>query len=394
MGYSKVIEKRQRLSISMLWALQNSAYCKYGPHAKTHKGTPFYAPSYPITVVQDCHIVANFLCECYDPDSQIPLDLSQPIYILDLAPGTGRFGFLFMKMLLDELRAPGYRDIQFCYVMTDISKKSLQTLMNHPYLQPYVKLGLIDFAHYNYAKQKDKPITLLKSKKVLSKEYLRNPLVVIGNYFFESIPQDLFRVKKGKLQEGRVSIAVHGKEGLTKLEEGRNIVPFIRCKYSYAPIENPNNYYANPELDSFLKAYSQQFNNFPFLFPIKAFQVIEYFANLSQGRMLFLAGNQDVCSGNQTAEWEDTKTSKKGDFTLAVNYHAIAKYFLTKKGMGLLNGFYNPQFAVIVGILGGTHSHYPTTFDALISHDSTFKSDYLNILHYNEFEWAAPRKSG
>lgn len=387
-----MLEEHQRLSTSVLWQLQRSAYCQYGPDSWNRHGEPFYTESNPHSVLHAAEIVVGFLKDCLDPNSSTPLDLSQTLYILDLAPGSGHFGFMFLKMFSDSLCSKPLCDLNFCYVMTDLSESHLLALQEHPYLKSFIREGMLDFACFNYAKLQD-PITLIKCKQILSKEYLKNPLILVGNNFFENIPQDCFRITNSTLEEGRISISVADNKNLGTLNENNpNLMPYITCHYDFVPIENSTHYYMDsPLLNSLLQIYACQFSNFPFLFPIGAFKLIEHFSALSSGRLLLLASNQEVSTNNNRAKQAEQKTAKDGAFPLSVNYHAMAKYFIAQQGVGLLTLSPNPQYVVIVGILGSNIDYLDNTLDALDSYVNLYEvENYLALLHYTEKEWANP----
>src|SRR5204863_609213 len=101
-----------------------------------------------------------------------------------------------------------------------------------------------------------------------------------------------------------------------------------------------------------LEEYQNTFENVPFLFPIGAFESIDYFAKLSGKRMLLLAGDQGVCTEKQIREWGEPRISRHGSFSISVCYHAIAKYFRNLGGVGLLTTQPDPLFVVLAAALG------------------------------------------
>lgn len=386
-----ILEEKQRMSRSILWKLQTSAYCEFGPKAWSHKGVPFYITSNPYTVRQYASIAQGYLRDLISPDSPTPIDFKHPLYIIDLGAGTGRFGFLFFKYLLEFLAPPILQDIQFRYVMTDISEKNLTFLQEHPYLQPLIKEDILDFAFYHHAQIE--PLQLIRSKKILSEGSLTNPLIVIGNYFFDTIPQDLFRVTNKQLEEGQITVSVPNKKELGELNgENPNLIPHLICTYHYAPIENPDQYYPHfPILNNLLKMYSRQFENLPFQFPSGAFQSIRYFSDLSKGRMLLIAGDQGLCTEGHISDFKEPKISLHGTFSISVNYNAIAKFFKMLNGVELLAELPDPQFVVIVGVLGGDITRYCETALSFRSSINFFgPSDYLKLINYSEQEWSNP----
>lgn len=377
------------MSQSILWQLQQAAYCKFGPQAWSHKGVPFYVTSNPFTVRQYAQVVLGYFRDCLSPNAATPIDTSEPIYILDLGAGTGRFGYLFIYTLLELLKSKELEKIKFCYIMTDIAEKNIAFWQQHSYLQPLVEEGVLDFAFYNSAQIE--PIHLIHSKKTLSKEKLHNPLLLIANYFFDTIPQDLFCIKNGSLKEGLISISVDATKELGELVPSNpNIVPHMQCKYDYVPIDNLE-YYPNPIQNTILKNTIQKYPEATFLFPTGAFLSLKYFTELSQNRLFLLAGDQGVCTDSQIANWGEPVISRHGTFSIAVNYDAIAQFFTVQNGSALTTSFPNSQFIVITGVLGGTKTQFPETELAFRSNLDYFEPcDYWRLVNYVEEGWKNP----
>ena len=201
------IEHNQRLSQSKLWELQTAAYCQFGPRAWGEKGVPFYITSNPFIARQYAQLVLGYIRDGLSPQAKTPIDPSEPIYILDLGAGTGRFGFLFIKYFVDLMARLPHLNIKIRYVMTDIALSNINFWRSHPFLQSMIKEGFLDFAYYHHDEE-SKPLELIVSGEILSPDALRNPLVVIANYFFDTIPQDLFVVREGQVMEGRITLSV------------------------------------------------------------------------------------------------------------------------------------------------------------------------------------------
>lgn len=377
------IEDRKRLSESILWKLQNEAYCQFGPQAWSQKGVPSYVTSNPFTCREYAEVVVGYLRDCLAPDAATPIDCTQPVYILDLGAGTGRFGYLFLESLGSLLSSPELRKVKLCYVMTDIAEKNIAFWQDHPRLKPFIEAGLLDFAYYHHA-ETQKQISLIRSGISLSAETLINPPILIANYFFDTIPQDLFRMHQGTLEEGKVSITVDPSKVEGQLDPNNpNIIPHMSCTYSYVPVENPIHYYPDfPDISALLNTYAQQFDNIPFLFPIGAFQSLRTFLELSNGRLCLMAGDQGVCTPDQVANQGEPKVSLHGTFSISVNYHAIAQFFTNKGGTALLTPFPDPQFVIMTGVLGGTAQQFQEVSSAFHSRMDWFEPcDYWKIVN-------------
>lgn len=335
----EILEKNQRFSKSLLWKLQQEAYIQFGPEAWSKKGVPFYLTSNPLTAKQYASLVLGYLRDCLSTAS---INFSAPLYIFDLGAGSGMFCYLFLKQLQGLIKGLPFEKIKIVYVMTDIAEENISFWKQHPLLQPYIDADILDFAYYHSEMQQ--PIQLIRSGKVLAKEKGANPLIIIANYFFDTIPQDLFLFKDGKVQEGRVT--------LTAPKNSSSLIEELQHQYDYFSIENSETYYSNSKWNSFLHSYSKQVEGIPFLFPVGAFQTIDYFCSLSQENCLVLAGDQGFSTLNQVESWGEPKITRHATFSIPVSYYALSQYVKSLKGEGLLTSFPDPLFTVLAAVIG------------------------------------------
>ncbi len=387
-----IIEKNQRLSKSVLWSLQTAAYCQFGPKAWSDKGVPFYPTSNPFIARQYAQVVIGYLRDCLTEGSPTKIDLSEPVYILDLGAGTGRFGYLFLKNLIELLGMLRRDDLKIRYVMTDIAPSNIAFWKAHPYLQTLTRLGLLDFAFYHHEEQ-EKPLELILSGATLTENTVKNPLIVIGNYFFDTIPQDLFKAKGGKILEGRVTLSIEENENTKGLSAGDPaIINYLKTSFDYVSVQNIENYYPDfIELNALVNSYAQLFEDIPFLFPSGAFYAIRYFTKLSKGRLLILAGDQGRCTEKQLQGMHEPYISRHGSFSIPVNYHAIARYIKSQGGISLLTTHPQPQFIVTASALGGAIENFEETAYAFKNYIDVFEpNDYFLLMEYSEKEWIKP----
>ena len=357
-------EKATRLSESLLWKLQNDAYSEFGIEAWSRQGVPSYITSNPFIARCYAHVVLGYI---RDLIAQGTLVANEPIYLFDLGAGTGRFGFLFLKELLSFLP-----NINVCYVMTDIVQANLDFCRHHPLLQTYIQKGVLDFAYYHHQFESE-PLHLMVSQRTLT--HMLNPIVLIANYFFDTIPQDLFRVRDGVLEEGRVALSAENWEEGVKPEA----INHLRWQWSYYPIEHAKDYYAHfPKANALLNMYQKLFEGIAFLFPIGGMHSLRYFAKLSQNRLLLLAGDQGVSTEEQVKAWGEPKLSLHGSFSISVSYHALALFFRELGGLSLLTSDPDPLFVVMGGILGGSSPEATHAFKEYL--DAFDPTDYWKLV--------------
>ena len=77
------------------------------------------------------------------------------------------------------------KHLPFKYIMTDFSLRTVEFWRDHPSLKPLVDLGILDFAVFNA--ETDSALHLVNADIVLNASTLKNPLVVVSNYVFDSL---------------------------------------------------------------------------------------------------------------------------------------------------------------------------------------------------------------
>lgn len=361
-------EKNARLSHSVLWELQTKAYKQFGPEAWFIKNVPFYLTSNPLIARYYAQIVLAFF--------RNNLDLREQVYIFDLGAGTGRFAYLFLNELFEMLSNLNM-SVKVCYVMTDIAEANIQFWKDHAYFQSFLKNGQLDFAYYDHADPKQH-FELIHSGRTLNPDTLKNPLVVIGNYFFDTIPQDMFCVKNHALYEGRISLGYELSQETENLAiTDPAIIPHLIYDIDYVPLS----YDLDPNAKEILLGYAKFHENLPcFLFPTGALEVIRYFRDFSKERVLFLTGDQGIILDEQLQD-ETPFFSKHGSFSMLVNYHALKAYFKQTQCFCILTPSYDTKMAHMLAISYTCKAEFPEASEAFRLTLASFDPlDYFDLV--------------
>lgn len=379
-----VIEREVRLSESVLWQLERNAYAEMGPSAWTQHGVPFYITSNPVICKGYAAVVMGHLRDCY----RLCADTQEPFYIVELGAGIGRFGYLFLKelcSLLDSLAA-AFKGLKFCYVLTDISQKNIDFWMDHPLLKSYVNRGVLDFSLYDAFAETS--LALLKSRKVLSKETLANPLTVIANYFFDSLPQDLFQLIDGALQEGVITLSTKAKphDAFRKPE----FIQDVMTEYGWHSISRVENYYKkNAKLNDVLGTYSRELKDAQFLIPAAGIECIDNLLKLSNGRMLLLSGDKGVGTLDEVLKHSQIKPVHHTTFSFQVNFHALSLYYAEQAACFLLPKEPTPPF--MVAAIGFGKAGFSETASAYYSSlDAFTPQNYWTLINQISAECPNP----
>ncbi|KPK35887.1 MAG: hypothetical protein AMJ65_17005, partial [Phycisphaerae bacterium SG8_4] len=237
------LEYPQRLSRSILWELQRRFFAAEGIDAWRKGVVPCYITSNPFVAQAYSRVVGGFVRDCLANGALI--DHDQPMYIIELGAGSGRFAYHFLKEFLPSVESCGRNHLRLKYIMTDFASRTIEFWDAHPSLEPLVARGHLAFARFDAGH--DRAITLYGSEETLAPGTIRNPIVVLANYFFDSIPQDLFRIEGGELHEQLIS--VFAPDGEVDLDEPDALG---RVQIAFDSRQISDGYYGDPMLDELL----------------------------------------------------------------------------------------------------------------------------------------------
>ena len=314
-------EHRTRLSHSQLWQAQRQFFNNKGIRAWDGH-VPFYITSNPFIA----HSYAEMIVRYWQDQLALQnYSETEPFYILELGTGTGQFSFYCLQKLCELHRA--YRlTLKFCYVMTDFTEANLAFWDKHPQLQPYLDEGILDFALFDG--ERSQTLSLINQQITLEDNDIVNPLVVIGNYFFDSLLQDAFCVKDKDLHEALLTLSTppsHLTEGqLTTLAQ-------IETQFEYEPISTPH-YYDQPILNTLLANYAKKLINGHFLLPIGGFTALNTLQTLSNGQLLVLATDKGYTDLSEIEGRGFPAIVCHGSLSVTVNFHAIGEYVKAQGG--------------------------------------------------------------
>ena len=293
----------------------------------------------------------------------MPVDLTQPVYIVELGSGSGRFAYNFLKQFFESYSHSALKHIPITYVMTDLAQQNLDFWQAHPFLQPFVAQGILDFARFDI--EQDRAFTLAHRGENLCAATLKNPLIVIANYFFDSIPHDIFRIEDGELYETLVTLTASDKNANITDSSSLNEV-----NITYTDVATTTTgYYDDPTMNQVLQQYQTQLGNTNLLFPNVGLQRLNTLRQLSGDRLLVLSVDKGhtrlrELEGRGNPKPSVHGTFLNGAFSVTVNYHAIAQYTQIQGGQSLMPEHLRRSIAVCGFLFGSSSLDYVETYHA------------------------------
>lgn len=384
---SSLLEEKQRFSKSLLWQLQRQFFEQQGIQAWRQGTVPHYITSNPHIANAYAQVVLGFLRDCHaipnhQDSSFAALDPEQPIYILELGSGSGRFAYHFLKKFHAAYAQSSLNQSSVKYILTDFTEQNLNYWKSHSSLQPYLENGLLDFACFDA--ENDRSIILSHSGEKLEPDCSINPMIVIANYVLDTIPQDLFLIENGQISESRVTLAVPGVEPNLNDPE---ILTQLDVSYTQQPING--DFYEEADFNELLKDYQQTLTDTYLLFPHIALQCLNHLRRLCGDRLLFLSSDKGFSREEDLLFRGEPGIAIHGSFSLMVNYHAVGQYVQQQGGLSLTTPHRHNSIDICAAVFGEHPKNHPETslaFNAAIvqnNPDDFFTLRQILTEHYD-----------
>ncbi|MFF2016817.1 tetratricopeptide repeat protein [Paenibacillus sp. NPDC058177] len=312
-----------RFSEAPIWELQRAYFEEKGMKAWEDDEVPQYITSNPMIAEAYAEMIFGFL-----QDRAAQGHVSEPVTILELGAGAGRLAFHIVRQLREIRNYAGLTLPPVRYVMSDLAAKNVASWQRHPGLLSLVDEGLLDFARFDAVN--DTELHLTQSKVVIRPGDLEQPLLVIANYFFCSIPQELLYVDEGKIFECEVALKFPEQvEGLSQSELLKKVVPEFQYRRAASYEEDTHPY------QGVIQIYQDKLEDSHILFPAAGLMCMERLNALSQAGFLLITADK---GDHRLENWEFAPPPElihHGCFSLTANYHAIQHAFEQKGAVSL-----------------------------------------------------------
>jgi len=297
-----------------LWKIQEDYYRQHGIGAWDEK-VPYFVTNSVVIAETYADLLVAFL-----QDYAAQLDVAEPVYLLELGAGIGRFGFLLLKELDRKLPYfPVLRDLKIKLVMTDFTDMPPSFWQKHERLKPFVEAGKVDFAVLH--PESETSVKLRVSGQTLAPGSCKNPLVVLANYLFDSLRMDQFRIDgEGNVEECLIELfkkptARHSTPRRTDIRD----VTFEKSYRKTTP-----DHYPTAAWNDILKEYAANLRDACVLYPTGARQVMDNMRALSGDNLVLLSSDRGFSTvGSMVAYQDFPYDMHEGCFSHQVNYHAL-----------------------------------------------------------------------
>lgn len=311
--------QRYRFSEAPIWELQRTYYEQLGMKAWQSNVVPQYISSNPLIGAAYAEMIFGFL-----QDRAAQGFGAEPVTIVELGAGIGRMAFHVLAKLC-ELRDYAALPLPpFRYVMTDLAQLNVDYWQEHPGLHPFVQQGLLDFARFDAVA--DSELHLLHSGDTIRTGDLLQPLVLVANYFFDSIPQELIYVNEGRIHDCQISLHFPSQP---LGNDPAELLTQITAEFHYQRAEEYEQ--ADYPYRKLIECYQEQLEDSHILFPAVGLACLERLNRLSQAGYVLLTADK---GDHRLDNWkfaEPPEIIRHGSFSLTANYHAI-QFELEQRG--------------------------------------------------------------
>lgn len=368
-----LLEQNKRLSDSLLWSINRRYYDANGPRAWHSGEVPSYATCNTYIAQAYAHVALTYL---RDLETAGGLDDTQPIYIVELAAGVGRFAYQFLRKFHTLLRASSLRRHDVRYVMTDFTETNIETWAKHPALAGFVADKQLYFGRFDA--ERDTEVSL-HGGGVLSASTVKNPIAVIANYAFDTFRHDLLRFAEGAVHE--VTITTRSPHSPSPDLGSADVVQKLRVQYDNHRVGD--DYYKDPILDRVVADYRDRLADVTISIPIGGLVGLRRLVEISGRRLLLLSSDKGFTHEDELYyPHQSSMQFHTGCFSMNVNYHAMGQWFVHQGGHYAATSRRHLNLKTAVCLIGGDAQQFADTLLAIEEKIELFgPGEFFELIH-------------
>lgn len=363
-----LLEKQQVFSRSVLWELQRRYFAERGVEAWRQDEVPHYVTSNLTIANSYAEIVFGLLRDQQHAARAAP---GEPLYVCELGAGSGRFAFHFLLRLARLFEQAG--PAPFCYILTDFAQSNLDFWRQQPRFQEFFDNGLLDVALFDVTRSDS--LSLQRSGRTIAAGSLTRPLVVLANYVFDSIPQDIFYIDNRRISQCRVSLFADEDPARLPAEQ---LLAHLHYEFDYQALDGPP--YPEPYLEQLLAYYQHTLSNSHLLFPAAGLRCLQRLKALSKQGVLLISADKGEHRLAALQGQPPPTLVHHGSFSLLVNYHAFQVFCEQNGGLALFPDYHSDHLSVSALFLLEQAGNYVETRGAYRRHVQDFSPDDFYVI--------------
>lgn len=318
-----VLERGRPFGRSLIWELQKVYFAQRGVEAWRQGEVPHYVTSNPTIANSYAEIALAFW-----RDRQRLAPGPEPLTICEMGAGSGRFAFHFLRRLEALCIEAAIPPASFRYVLSDAAEANLAFWRGHPNFEAFFADGRLDTAVFDMTRPGG---LALHTGGTIGPGGLPHPLVIVANYAFDSIPQDLFHFQDGRASDCLVSLALDADPANLDAAE-----TLAKLQVQYDEEERTAPPYPEPALATVFETYLRELKDAHVLFPAAGLKCVDALAAFSPQGALVLSADKGNHRLSALEGAPPPGLVRHGSISLSVNYHAFAEYCAARGGFALV----------------------------------------------------------
>lgn len=315
------LETATRLRDSLIWDWNRHYYECIGQDAWTANTVPSFVTTNAMTASMSARIVFDALRDIAETHGT-----SEPVTIVELGGGTGRFAHLFLLHLLHLGSTSPYTVPPFRYILTDAFDKNVEAWRENPQLWRWRKTGVLQLGVFDV--EKDGVIRLCNGD-LLGPGKLHTPLLVVAHYVFDATRQDAFRIEKGACFEARTTLRSTAEADT----EDRVHLEHFEARWTFEPT-SPEVFYAeDSSWRGILEAYTETLEDTHITIPWAAARCLSRLRTLSDAGLVALVSDKGFDRLDQLDRLAVPEFQIHGSMSMSVNLDALARWAASEGGM-------------------------------------------------------------
>ncbi|MDA9773814.1 SAM-dependent methyltransferase [Saprospiraceae bacterium] len=360
------VESVKPFSESLFWQFNRDFYQELGISAWSDNIVPHHMTSNSMVGKTYAELIFGILRDLAEKGEK-----TERVYLLELGAGHGRLAFhvlQHLEKLIDSSKVPLP---PYCYILSDIAEDNLSFFLHHPQFQKYLAKGVLDVCYFDAFDSRK--LALRYAKKTINKNELSQPVVAIGNYFFDSIPTDLLHFEKQKVSSCKVSIQSNENPAELSREE-----LIKKISFSYETKVETDAIYNDTVIDNIVESYRQSLSNSFLFFPRKSFTCLDNIEALSTEGIILLSMDKGFHELHKLDNKQVPDIIMHGSFSLWVNYHALGEYCTRNGGTALFPNYSNFHLEIACLLMCKDSKEYKHTNSAYQYFVDDFGPDDFN----------------
>jgi len=343
------IEPPTRFSESLIWKLNRNYYQTEGLDAWRKGTVPHFLSSNSRVSKAYAELIFSFL-----KDLSAKGQTKEMVYILELGAGHGRMGYHILKHFEPLEEQAGVILPPYCYILSDIVEENLTFFQEHPQFQAFFKQGVLEVAYFDAVASEE--LYLRISDTRILPQSLGQALVAIGNYFFDSLPIDLFHIQAGNISS--CAISLHSQIDPEKLDE-ETLLKVLEMQYHLTPLTGP--FYQKALWNELVEEYQHQLSKAYLFFPEKGMECIGKLRQLSRKGIMLLSMDKGFHELQDLEKGNVPEMITHGSLSFWVNYHAFAAYCKKEGGVAFFSEYSTFSLELACMLFLPESENYPET---------------------------------